>query len=187
MQSQILGRMGTSCLCDKLPAWARIRATKNISFWSFLVFTLHLGEWHAYITWKSRCLVLNKLLSSSCCILGQTFRTCIGHIFYYWKNTIRNQFFWNFYPYIYLLLKSLLSKLLTPPSANKKNLCTALRLHIYDALSSILFQPITARSFSTAAPFLVLSILTMCFKDINLLIKMKLFFLKHVFSEKAFI
>ena len=43
MQSQILLRMGTSCLC-KLPAWAQIRATKNFSVLLFIAFTLHLVE-----------------------------------------------------------------------------------------------------------------------------------------------
>ena len=36
-----------------------------------MVFTLHLGEKYTYTSWKSCCLGVNKLLSSSCCILGQ--------------------------------------------------------------------------------------------------------------------
>ena len=38
------------------------------------------------------------------------------------KNAIRNEFFENFFrsPFIYLLLKSLSSKLLTPPTTDKK-------------------------------------------------------------------
>ena len=59
--------------------------------------------------------------------------------------------------FIYLLLKPLSSKLLTPPSADKKNSYTASRLYTNDAFSLVLFQPITAwlfpvnsRSFSCA-------------------------------------
>ena len=44
--------------------------------------------------------------------------------------------------FIYLLLKPLSSKLLTPPSADKKN--TAERLYTKDPFSLVLFQPITA-------------------------------------------
>ena len=50
-------------------------------------------------------------------------------------------------------MKSLLSKLLTLPSADEKNSFSTYRLYTNDALSSILFQPITARLFPTAAPF----------------------------------
>ena len=49
--------------------------------------------------------------------------------------------------FIYPLLKPLSSKLLTPPSAVKKNSCTAQRLYTNDAFSLVLFQPITARLF----------------------------------------
>ena len=59
--------------------------------------------------------------------------------------------------FIYLLLNPLLSKLLTPPSADKKNSCTDLRLCTNDILSLVFFQPIMAwlfpinsRSFSSA-------------------------------------
>ena len=48
---------------------------------------------------------------------------------------------------LYLLLKPLSSKLLTPPSADKKNSCTAERLYTNDTFSLVLFQPITARLF----------------------------------------
>ena len=49
--------------------------------------------------------------------------------------------------FIYLLLKPLSSKLLTPPSADKKNSYTAYRLYTNDAFSLVLFQPITAQLF----------------------------------------
>ena len=49
--------------------------------------------------------------------------------------------------FIYLLLKPLSSKLLTPPSADEKNLCTAERLYTNDAFLLVLFQPVTARLF----------------------------------------
>ena len=49
--------------------------------------------------------------------------------------------------FIYLPLKPLSSKLLTPSSGDKKNSCTALRLYTNDAFSLVLFQPITARLF----------------------------------------
>ena len=49
--------------------------------------------------------------------------------------------------FIYLLLKPLSSKLLTPPSDYKKNSYTAYRLYTNDAFSLVLFQPITARLF----------------------------------------
>ena len=72
---------------------------------------------------------------------------------------------------------SLLSKLLTPPSDDKKNSYTN------DTLSSILFRPITAQLFPIAAPFPALSILTIpldkcqmkSFENINILIKVELF------------
>ena len=73
-------------------------------------------------------------------------------------------------------MKSLLSKLLTLPYADKKNSCIALRLHTNDILLLTLFQPITAWLFSIAACFLVLSMLTILldrcqmksFEDINI-------------------
>ena len=49
--------------------------------------------------------------------------------------------------FIYQLLKPLSSKLLTPPSAGKKNLCTAQRYCTNDAFSLVFFQPNTARLF----------------------------------------
>ena len=49
--------------------------------------------------------------------------------------------------FIYLLWKLLSSKLLTPPSADKKNSYIAERLYTNDAFSLVLFQPITARFF----------------------------------------
>ena len=112
------------------------------------------------------------------------------------KNAIRNQFFQNFFrsAFIHLLLKPLLSKLLTPPSADKKNSCTAQRLYTNDALSAILFQPITARLFPIVTPFPALSILTILldkqlmksFKNINVLIKVKLFCWKKFMFQKSF-
>ena len=76
---------------------------------------------------------------------------------------------------------SLLSNLLTPPSANKKNSFSTKRLYANKALTSILFQPITAWLFPIAAPFPVLSILTIpldkchtkSFENIDFLIKVK--------------
>ena len=90
---------------------------------------------------------------------------------------------------IYLVLKSILSKLLTTLSAEKKNSFLTKRLYTNDALSSILFQPITARLFPIAALVFALSILAipldMCqmksFENINILIKVKLFCLKNLF------
>ena len=49
---------------------------------------------------------------------------------------------------LYLLLKLLLSKLLTPPSANKKDLCTAQRLYRNDALLLFFFSAIHGSAFS---------------------------------------
>ena len=49
--------------------------------------------------------------------------------------------------FIYVLLKPLSSKLLTAPSAGKKNSYTAKRLHNNDAFSLVLFQPTAARLF----------------------------------------
>ena len=82
--------------------------------------------------------------------------------------------------------QSPLSKLLTLPSADKKNSCTAQRLHTNDALSLILYTPITAWVFSIPAPLPALSILTIfldkcqmkSFEHINILNKVKLFCLK---------
>ena len=76
---------------------------------------------------------------------------------------------------------SLFSKLLTLPSADKKNSFSIKRLYTYDALSSILFWPITAWLFPIVAPFPELSILTIpldkcqmkSFENINILIKVK--------------
>ena len=101
------------------------------------------------------------------------------------KIQLEINFLQNFFhsPSIYLLLKSLLSKLLTLPSADKKNFFPTLRLYTNDTLSSILFQPVTAWLFPTAAPFPVLSILTIpldkcqmkSFENINILIEVQLF------------
>ena len=63
-----------------------------------------------------------------------------------------------------------------------------------DALSAILFQPITVRLFPIAIPFPVLSILTILldkqlmksFENINILIKVKLVCWKKFFFQKSF-
>ena len=57
---------------------------------------------------------------------------------------------------IYLVLKPLLSKLQTPPSADKKNSCAVERLCTIDALSSVFFQPITSWLFSRHSCYLFL-------------------------------
>ena len=49
--------------------------------------------------------------------------------------------------FIYPLLKPFSLKLLTQPSADKKNSCTAKRLYTNDAFSFVHFQPITVRPF----------------------------------------
>ena len=49
--------------------------------------------------------------------------------------------------FICQLLKPLSSKLLTPPSADKKNSCVAWRLYTNDAFSLVLLEVITARLF----------------------------------------
>ena len=62
-------------------------------------------------------------------------------------------------------------------------------MYTNDALSSILFQPITAQLFTIATSFLALSLLTILldkrqmksFKNINISIKVKLFCVKNVF------
>ena len=84
---------------------------------------------------------------------------------------------------------SLLSNLLTPPSASKKNSFSTLRLYTNDALSSILLQPITAQLFPIVAPFPLLSILAIHLDKckmksseiINILIEVKVFCLKKRF------
>ena len=58
--------------------------------------------------------------------------------------------------FIYLLLKPVSSKLLTPPSADKKNSFAARRLYTNDAFSLVLFQPITARLFPINSRFFFL-------------------------------
>ena len=73
--------------------------------------------------------------------------------------------------------------LLTLLSANKNNSSSTLRLYTNDALSLILFQPITAWLFPIAAPFPTLFILTIpldkcetkTYKNTNILINVKLF------------
>ena len=67
-------------------------------------------------------------------------------------------------------------------------------LNTNDALSAILFQPITARLFPIATPFPTLSILTILldkqlmksFENINILIKVKLFCWKKFLFEDSF-
>ena len=120
------------------------------------------------------------------------------------KNTIRNQIFVKLFPLCFHLsafettfIKTsdpALLKLLTPPYADKKNSCTAQRLYTNDALTAILFQPITARLFPIATPFPTLSILTILldkqlmksFKNINILIKVKLLCWKKFMFQKSF-
>ena len=93
--------------------------------------------------------------------------------------------------------QSSLSKF-TLPSADKKNACTAQRLYTNDALSLILFPPITAQLFSTASSFPALSILTIflgkCqmknFEDSNIEFfkhQSRTFLFEKCFLEKAFI
>ena len=67
-------------------------------------------------------------------------------------------------------------------------------MYTNDALSAILFQPITSRLFPIATPFPALSILTILldkhqmksFENINILIKVKLFCWKKFFFQKSF-
>ena len=123
----------------------------------------------------------------------KTLQTCSGkHFLLLEKNTIRNQFFIMLFLLFFNLsaLKSLLSKLFTSLSANKKNSYAAERItRLYTVLSLILFQSITARLFSIATLFSALSILTILlhkcqmksFENINILMKEKLFFQKRLF------
>ena len=103
----------------------------------------------------------------------------------------------NLFLFVLFSVMSLLSKLLTPPSADKKkNSVSTKRLYTNDALSSILFRPVTTQLFRIAAPFPMFSILTILldkcqmksFKNINILIEVILFCLKNFFFwKKAFI
>ena len=89
--------------------------------------------------------------------LGQkTLQTCSAKHFL----LLKNQFFENFFRslFIHMLLKSLLLKLLPPPSANKNNFCnyTHMMLFFHRSFSCQSMLSI----FPIAAPFPVLSILT---------------------------
>ena len=85
-------------------------------------------------------------------------------------------------------IMSFLSKLLIPPSVDKKNLFSFERLYTNDA-------PITVRLFPIATAFPALSILTIpldkcqikSFENISILIEVILFCLKNFFLKKAFI
>ena len=99
---------------------------------------------------------------------------------------------------IYLLLKSLSSKLLTPPSADKNNSCTQLKDCSPMTLSHWSFSSKSGLGFFfyIAAPFPALFILTIlldkfqkksCFEDINILNKAIKFFNRNKFSLYPYI
>ena len=110
-----------------------------------------------------------------------------------WKESEKS-FTKNWFLIVVFSIMSLLSKLLTPPSADKKNMFSTLRFYTNDVLSWILFQPITARLFPIAAPFPALFILMIpldkcqmkSFENINISIKVKFFVWKTFFFDKKF-
>ena len=123
----------------------------------------------------------------------KTLRTCSEKVFFYGKKYNRKSIFCKTFfcsLSIYLLLQSLLSKLLIPPSADKKNLFTLNRLKdvhnwcslIHPFLANYYSTFFCSRSFANALDSDKCQIES--FEDINILIKVKLFCLKNVFFEK---
>ena len=122
---------------------------------------------------------------------NKTLRTCSGKHFLLLKKYKKIKFFVKLFPLSFhqSAFEVTFIKTSNPSSADKNNSFAPERLYTHDALSLILFSPITDRLFSINTRFPALSILSIfldkcqmkSFEDIDISIKVKVFRLKTFF------